>query len=145
LVICDEPVSALDVSVQAQILNLLKDMQKELGLTYLFISHNLSVVRYMSQSIGVMYAGRIFEMAEAGELYDHPLHPYTKALMSAVPTANLDVKKARIVLTENDIDSVKPKGCAFYGRCWCANRVCSEREANLLDSGGNHFVACHLC
>lgn len=146
LLICDEPVSALDVSIQAQILNLLTDLQKELNLTYLFISHNLSIVKYMSQKIAVMYMGKIVEIADSAELYTSPMHPYTQALMSAIPVVDSENKKKRIILS-GDIPSAvsKQKGCFFRTRCWKATDICVDTFPELFDIGEHHYVACHLC
>lgn len=147
MVICDEPVSALDVSIQAQVLNLMKDLQKELGLTYLFIAHDLSVVQYMSDRIMVMYLGKAVEMAGSNDLYEKPLHPYTEALLSAVPIPSIDVKKKRIIL-EGDVPSPidKPSGCAFHTRCRHCMDVCKTVEPTLqaATEGSDHMVACHL-
>jgi oligopeptide/dipeptide ABC transporter ATP-binding protein len=147
VVICDEPVSALDVSIQAQILNLMKDLQKELSLTYLFIAHDLSVVHYMSDRIMVMYLGKTVEMADARTLYDNPSHPYTEALLSAVPVPSIDVKKKRIIL-EGDVPSPinKPSGCAFRTRCRYRMDICEKVEPELisLTTQPDHMVACHL-
>ncbi len=147
MVICDEPVSALDVSIQAQVLNLMKDLQRQLGLTYVFIAHDLSVVQYMSDRIMVMYLGKIVEMADSLSLYDAPKHPYTEALLSAVPIPSIDVKKKRIIL-EGDVPSPihKPSGCSFHTRCRYAMEICSVNEPKLvpLADSPTHFVACHL-
>lgn len=147
LVVCDEPVSALDVSIQAQVLNLMKDLQEELNLTYLFIAHDLSVVEYMSDRIAVMYLGKIVELAEAKELYNNYLHPYTQALLSAVPVPTITDKKKRIVL-EGDVPSPvnPPKGCRFHGRCQYCSEICKEKEPELKPYPDNldHFVACHF-
>ncbi|MGJ4851298.1 ABC transporter ATP-binding protein [Bacillota bacterium Meth-B3] len=145
LVICDEPVSALDVSIQAQILNLLKELQQDLNLTYLFISHNLSVVRYMSHFIAVMYMGRIMEVAEAEELYNHPAHPYTQALLSSIPELGGDRKK-RIVLSGDPPSpiSVTP-GCLFASRCPYAEAVCRRERPELGALSPAHRAACHFC
>jgi oligopeptide transport system ATP-binding protein len=145
ILICDEPVSALDVSIQAQILNLLKDLQKELNLTCLFISHNLSVVKYMSQRIAVMYMGKIVEIADSEELYTVPKHPYTQALLSAIPVVDADEKKERIILT-GDVPSAigKQTGCTFRTRCWKACGICAKATPELFDAGNRHYVACHL-
>lgn len=145
LIVCDEPVSALDVSVQSQIVNLLQDLQQDLGLTYLFISHNLSVVRHISTRVAVMYLGKIMEIADKKAIYQNPLHPYTKALLSAVPEINQGVRKSRIIL-EGDIPSPinPPKGCRFHTRCPKSMEVCSSLEPILLDIGDGHQVACHL-
>ena len=145
LIICDEPVSALDVSIQSQILNLLVDLQQEFGLTYLFISHNLSVVQYVSDVIAVMYLGKIVEIADAYELYEFPKHPYTQALLSAIPVIASEGKKQRIILS-GDVPTPlnPPEGCRFRTRCWRATNICKEKEPQLTSPDGNHLVACHL-
>lgn len=145
LIICDEPVSALDVSIQSQILNLLKDLQKEFGLTYLFISHNLSVVKFMADRIAVMYLGVIVEMAESEEIYEHALHPYTKALLSAIPDVSATYKKERIILT-GDIPSPvnPPAGCRFCTRCTFADRRCEAERPELEEIEKGHYCACFL-
>lgn len=145
LVICDEPVSALDVSIQAQVLNLMKDIQKKMGLTYIFIAHDLSVVQYISDRIAVMYLGKIMETAGSDELYQNPLHPYTKALLSAVPIPSLDVKKKRIIL-EGDVPSPinKPAGCAFHNRCPQCCEICRHEEPKPIEVKPGHIVSCHL-
>lgn len=145
LVICDEPVSALDVSIQAQIINLLKELQQKMGFTYLFISHDLSVVKYITDQILVMYLGNMMEMGETDEIFDHPLHPYTQALFSAVPVPDPDAKMNRIIL-KGDIPSPAnpPKGCKFHTRCSKCLNVCKYLEPNYIEVSNNHFVACHL-
>ena len=145
LVICDEPVSALDVSIQAQIINLLKDLQKKIGLTYVFISHDLSVVKYITEQILVMYLGKVMELGETDEIFENPLHPYTKALFSAVPVPNPDVKMQRIIL-EGDIPSPAnpPAGCKFHTRCPECMNVCKFMEPQYVEAVPGHHVACHL-
>lgn len=145
LVVCDEPISALDVSVQAQIINLLEDLQDELGLTYLFIAHDLSVVQHLSDRVAVMYLGRLVEVAGSDELYDSPLHPYTKALLSAVPVPDpvADKKRHRIILKgEVPSPANPPSGCHFHPRCDLATDVCHAERPPLRDVGGGHLVAC---
>lgn len=144
-IVLDEPVSSLDVSIQSQIINLLMDLQEQKGLTYLFISHDLSVVEHISTRVAVMYLGSIVEMAARDELFSHPLHPYTQALLSAVPIPDPDLKRERIIL-EGDIPSPAnpPKGCKFHTRCPLAKDICREQVPEYKDVGGGHFVACHL-
>jgi peptide/nickel transport system ATP-binding protein len=145
LIICDEPVSALDVSIQAQTLNLLEDLQKEFGLTYLFIAHDLSVVEHISDRVAVMYLGNIVESAESHELYENPRHPYTEALLSAVPTTDPDLKSNRIIL-EGDVPSPAnpPSGCKFHPRCRFAKDICSQQNPDWREISPDHWVACHL-
>lgn len=145
LVICDEPVSALDVSIQAQVLNLMKQIQKELGLTYVFIAHDLSVVQYMSNRIMVMYLGRVVETADSRRLYDNPLHPYTQALLSAVPVPSLNKEKQRIVL-DGDVPSPinKPSGCPFHTRCSQCMEICKKELPPTVTTEEGHQVVCHL-
>ncbi len=146
-VVCDEPISALDVSIQAQVVNMLEDLQAELGLTYLFIAHDLSMVRHISKKVGVMYLGSLVEMAETEELYEHTLHPYTKALMSAVPELDPAISKTKKVeMLKGDVPSPidSPKGCKFATRCPYATTKCMEERPRLKDAGGGHLVACHL-
>lgn len=145
LVICDEPVSALDVSIQAQIINLLKELQNDMGLTYVFISHDLSVVKYVTDSVLVMYLGNMMEKGNTDEIFRNPLHPYTKALFSAVPVPNPDVKMHRIIL-EGDIPSPAnpPRGCKFHTRCSQCMNVCKFVPPRYAEVKPEHFVACHL-
>ncbi len=146
-IICDEPISALDVSIQAQVVNMLEDLQNDMGLTYLFIAHDLSMVKHISNRIGVMYLGRMVELGESNELYSHPLHPYTQALLSAIPIPDPDesAAKKRIVL-EGEIPSPidPPPGCRFRGRCRYAKPICSEVDPELKEISKDHLVACHL-
>ena len=145
-IVCDEPVSALDVSIQAQVINMFDELQDKLGLTYLFIAHDLLVVRHISDRIAVMYLGRMVEMGDADEIYNHPMHPYSKSLLSAVPVPDPKVARAnkRIVL-EGDIPSPlnAPSGCPFRTRCRYATEACAESMPEFKDVGGGHFVACH--
>lgn len=144
-IVCDEPVSALDVSIQAQILNLLKDLQEQFGITYLFISHDISVVRYMADRIAVMYAGRLVEVAPRDELLTHPLHPYTEALLSAVPRTVTGRRKGRAILTGDPPDPANlPPGCVFHVRCRYARDVCKEDQPSLKAISSAHYVSCHL-
>ena len=147
LVICDEPISALDVSIQAQIVNLLRDYQQAEGTSYLFIAHDLSMVRYVSDDVGVMYLGQLVETCEAKEIYNHPLHPYTQGLLSCIPVA--DPKLARTQENagiEGDLPSpVNPKpGCRFCSRCPYAKPICAEQTPTMKEAAPGHFVACHL-
>ena len=143
-VVCDEAVSALDVSIQSQIINLLSDLKEQQNLTYLFITHDLSVVRYISDRIGVMYLGNMVEQAESQELFDHPLHPYTEALLGAIPTTNVDDDRELVIL-EGDIPSPvnPPKGCKFHTRCKYCTDICKMVTPEMEEVRPNHFVACH--
>ncbi|QUH27627.1 ABC transporter ATP-binding protein [Vallitalea guaymasensis] len=145
VIIADEPVSALDVSIQAQIINLLKDIQEERGLAYVFISHDLSVVEHIADEVGVMYLGNLVEKSDRDEIFKNPLHPYTKALFSAVPVPDPTLKKKRIIL-QGEIPSPAnpPKGCKFCTRCSYAEKICREEVPEYKDIGNNHYVACHL-
>lgn len=144
-VVCDEPISSLDVSVQAQVVNLLQDLQAQFGLTYLFIAHDLSMVRHISDRVVVMYLGKLMEQAAREELYSHPLHPYTRALLSAVPVPNPAVDRERIIL-EGDVPSPAnpPAGCVFNTRCPLAEQICHAKVPEFREVRPGHFVACHL-
>ncbi len=147
LIICDEPVSALDVSIQAQILNLLEELQGEFGLTYIFIAHDLSVVKHVSDRVAVMYLGHIVEMAESEELFLNPIHPYTFALMSAIPIPDPELEETRVrQVLEGDVPSPAspPPGCPFHPRCSRAQAVCKQEMPELLDRGGGHSCACYF-
>ncbi len=144
-VVCDEPISALDVSVQAQIINLFMELQEKFRLTYLFISHDLRVVRHISDRVAVMYLGKVVEFAPSGELYKNPLHPYTRVLISSVPVADPD-KQRKMTVLKGDVPSPinPPPGCSFHPRCPIAVEKCSSVEPELRDAGGGHLVSCHL-
>ena len=147
VIVCDEPVSALDVSIQAQVINLLKDFQEEKGVSYLFIAHDLSMVRYVSDDVGVMYLGQLVEVCEADEIYKHPLHPYTKGLLGSIPVANPKLARMKEKSgIEGDIPSPisPPTGCRFHTRCPYAKKVCAEEMPELRCVGEGHGVACHL-
>jgi len=145
LIICDEAVSALDVSIRSQVINLLQDLQEEFGLTYLFISHDLSVVEHISDRVAVMYLGKLVELADSETLYRAPLHPYTQALLSAAPVPDPKRKRNRVVLP-GDVPSPihPPPGCRFHTRCLHAKDVCSQQEPSFREVGKNHFAACHF-
>jgi peptide/nickel transport system ATP-binding protein/oligopeptide transport system ATP-binding protein len=146
LIVCDEPVSALDVSIQAQIINLLTDLQEEYGLSYLFVAHDLAVVEHISHRVAVMYLGRIVELTDKETLFDAPLHPYTEALLSAVPIPKVSARGRRRVILAGDVPSPvnRPKGCHFHTRCLYAHARCREEEPALREVTGGHSVACHL-
>ncbi len=145
LIIADEPVSALDVSIQSQILNLLNELQQEFNLTYIFIAHNLSVVKHLSDRVGVMYLGKLVELSTSDEIYSYPLHPYTKALFSAIPIPKVGAKKESIIL-EGDVPSPQnpPNGCRFHTRCRYCMKICKEEEPAFKQVARGHYVACHL-
>ncbi|TCU79109.1 peptide/nickel transport system ATP-binding protein/oligopeptide transport system ATP-binding protein [Tissierella praeacuta] len=145
-IVCDEPISALDVSIQAQVVNLLKELQEKLGLTYMFIAHDLSMVRYISDRVGVMYLGHMMELAPSEELYENPIHPYTKALLSAIPIPNPEIQRSRHrIMLEGDVPSpINPKeGCRFVDRCSYAMDKCRKTTPVFEEIKPNHFVACH--
>jgi oligopeptide/dipeptide ABC transporter ATP-binding protein len=143
LIICDEPVSALDVSIQAQVLNLLHDLQREFDLTYLFIAHGLNVVKHVSSRVGVMYLGKLVELADGDILYNNPKHPYSEALLSAIPIPDPTKKKNRIILSGDVPSAVNPpSGCRFHTRCWKCTEICKKEEPKFEDLGNSHQVAC---
>lgn len=145
IIICDEPVSALDVSVQAQVINLLKELQRDYNLTYIFISHDLNVVRYMCDRIAVMYLGKIVEMGTYKEIYENPKHPYTKALLSAIPKESPHDNKERIILKDAVPNPINPPtGCHFHERCPYMMDICSTKIPQLMDTGNGHIASCHL-
>jgi len=145
-IVCDEPVSALDVSIQAQILNLLMDLQEEMGLTYMFVTHNLSVVKHISNEIVVMYLGQCIEQAPVDELFENPQHPYTKALLNAIPDVDISARTKRIETIKGEITNPinPPPGCRFAKRCDYVFEPCREKDPELIDLGGNHLCACYL-
>ncbi|MCY6356403.1 ABC transporter ATP-binding protein [Clostridium sp. ZS2-4] len=146
-IVCDEPISALDVSIQAQVVNLLIELQEKLGLTYLFIAHDLSMVKHISDRVGVMYLGTMVELAASGELYDNPLHPYTQALLSAIPVPDPNVEKSRNrIMLDGEVPSpINPKpGCRFAPRCKYVKPICLEQRPEFKEVEKDHFVACHL-
>ena len=145
LVVCDEPVSALDVSIQSQVLNLLRHLQESMGMAYIFISHNLSIIRHISDRVMVMYLGHVVELADKHQLYDNPSHPYTQALLSAIPMPERHSTRKKILL-QGDLPSPAdpPSGCVFHTRCFMAQEICSVQKPELKDIGG-HMCACHFC
>lgn len=145
-IVCDEPVSALDVSIQAQILNLMKELQEQLGLTYIFITHDLSVVNYFSDDIAVMYLGKLIEKASAEALFENPMHPYTQALLSAIPVPSIHKRKERILLKGEITSPINPEPvCRFANRCNYVMDICRQKEPELIEIEKGHFIACHRC
>ena len=146
LIIADEPVSALDVSIQSQVLNLLRQLQESMGMAYIFISHNLSVIKHISDRVMVMYLGHVVELADKKELFANPSHPYTQALLSAIPVPERHSKRKKIIL-QGDLPSPAnpPSGCIFHTRCFMAQEICSTQKPELRDIGGGHLCACHFC
>ena len=146
-IVCDEPISALDVSIQAQVINILEELQERFGFTYLFISHDLSMVRHISHQVGVMYLGNLIEYAQVDELFDHMLHPYTRSLISAVPVADpIQARESSRIVLQGDVPSPldPPAGCPFKARCSFAREICGQEKPVLKNVGGGHMVACHL-
>ena len=146
-IVCDEPISALDVSIQTQVINILEELQERFGFTYLFISHDLSMVRHISHQVGVMYLGNLIEYAPVDELFDHMLHPYTRSLISAVPVADpIQARESSRIVLQGDVPSPidPPPGCPFKARCAFAREICGQEKPELMDVGGGHKVACHL-
>jgi oligopeptide transport system ATP-binding protein len=146
-IVCDEPVSALDVSIQAQVINMFEQLQEEHALTYLFISHDLSIVKHISNRIGVMYLGKLVEVGDSGEITQHALHPYTRSLISAIPIADpVEARKRERIILEGDVPSPMnpPSGCRFHPRCPYAQARCKAEEPALSETGAQHFVACHF-
>jgi oligopeptide transport system ATP-binding protein len=145
LIVCDEPVSALDVSIQSQILNLLSDLQKEFRLAYVFIAHDLAVVKHIADRVGIMYLGKLVELAHKSEIFDNPMHPYTEALLSAIPVPDPEKRWKKIILTGDVPSPVNPpSGCRFHTRCRGAQPICKQAEPEFRDVGNKHFLACHL-
>jgi len=146
LIVCDEPVSALDVSIQSQVINLMRKLQKSMGMAYIFISHDLSVIKHISDRVLVMYLGQVMEVADKNDLYENTLHPYTKALLSAIPLPDRKTKREKIIL-QGDLPSPAnpPSGCVFHTRCYMAQEICSKEKPELKDYGNGHLCACHFC